>query len=58
MATYRVYYAEREPAETPATASERLARLGSSGDAGYNETEWEDDVQADSPVERIPPTHA
>src|SRR5437588_10477543 len=53
MATYRVYYAEREPAESPATASERLARLGRSGDAAYNETEWEDDVQADSPVEAL-----
>jgi hypothetical protein len=55
MPTYRVYYAERQPTEDDRALfqSGRLGGLGISRQDSYAETEWEEEIEADSEVEAL-----
>ncbi len=48
MPTYRIYYAEREPTEDDRSLFQgaRLGGLGLQRQEPFNETEWEEEVQA------------
>jgi hypothetical protein len=55
MPTYRIYYAERQPTEDDRAAfpSGRLGGLGISRQEPYAETEWEEEVEAESEPEAL-----
>jgi len=55
MPAYRIYYAEREPTDDDRAAfpSGRLGGLGISRQEPYAETEWEEEVEAESEPEAL-----
>lgn len=55
MPTYRIYYAQREPAEDDrgASTSLRLGTLGIARQDPYAETEWEEMIDAESGPEAL-----